>query len=220
MTNRLRCFLAATVLCLSLPAAGLAQPPGSQLPDTVAATASGAAAELPAVAAPAQAAPQVVYLVAPQPTAAVAPATSSSGGSVALGILGAIPGEVWGALLGIIATLVFSFWKGSAADKARSIVLQLAEGAWYVAERSGGTGAAKLEAACDSFYKSLTGAGLSIDAKTIALRDSTFTAMSAADKLARQRALEAEIRLDAKAKAEAEAKPATAGELLAEAARS
>ena len=199
MTNRLRCFLAATVLCLSLPAAGLAAPAGAEPIETLAVTApavltvparAAAQAEQPAVAAPAQAQAPVIYLVQPQAAAqpaAVAPAPSSSGGSVALGILGAIPGELWGALLGIVATVLFSFWRGSSADKARSIVLQLAEGAWYVAERNGGTGAAKFADACDSFYKNLTGSGL---------------------------------RLDAKAKAEAEAKPATAGELLAEAARS
>lgn len=214
-------FVLAVIACLALPATGLAAPFGSEIPDTVDRLASGAldqprVVEQPAgaVAVPAQA--PVVYILQPQ---AAAPAASSSGGSVAIGVLGAIPGEVWGALLGVIATLLFSLWKGTGASKARDIVLQLAEGAWYVAEKNGGAGAKKFADACDAFHKALTGAGLKLDTTAIALRDSTFGAMSAADKVARQRTTEAEIRAKAEAQAAAETKLSTAGELLAEAAR-
>lgn len=97
-----------------------------------------------------------------------------------LSIIAAIPAEIWGALAGAVLTAIFSFWRGSNADRARGLVVTLAEGAWYVAERSGGSGAEKFAKALESFRNALEGQGLRSAPKAEALAQSIWEGMSAA----------------------------------------
>jgi hypothetical protein len=124
---------------------------------------------------------------APQAQVA-APASSAPAFSFGT-LLGLVPLEVWGFLAGIAFLLLFQFWRGPTADMARDTVLKLAEGAWYIAEKDGGTSAQKYKAALDAFAKAATGAGFSkVPENAATLRDYAFEAMSAADKVARKRA--------------------------------
>jgi len=141
---------------------------------SIPALAQPAGAPTPALDQGAVPAAPVVYLVQ-QPAAAP-------------GGVGAIPWEVWGTVLGLIVSVVFMFWRGQTADRARALALQLAEGAWYVAERQGGTGAQKFAAAADAFAKAMSGAGFKVDQRVAEVRDAVFAGMSAADAVARERA--------------------------------
>jgi len=175
-------FVLAIVACLALPATGLAVPAGAQL--TALDEAAGAVAVPHAGVAPAAAAPQVVYLVQPA-QAAAAPAESTSALAGLAGALGSVGG--WAAIVGALALVIFSIWKGGKADAAKMAVIRAAESSWYIAEAIGGDGAQKYQLACAKFLQMLGVQDLSADAKALALRDQTFETMSSADKVARQR---------------------------------
>lgn len=109
---------------------------------------------------------------------------SHGGNTMNAGLFAAIPVEVWGAIIGAVITAVFTLWRGARADAARGLVMTLAEGAWYVAERAGGSGAEKTAKALEALRSALARQGLKSTPKAEALAQAAWSGMSAADGIA------------------------------------
>lgn len=179
--KRIAVIAALAVLCLA-PAPAQALPPDAPI----------AALDQAAVAAPPQVYAQQKQLLDQQQqlikTLVAQPAANDNAprSSPTLGnVLGAIPWEVWAALLGTIAMVVFKLWTGPTSEKVRGTILALAEGAWYVAEKQGGSGAEKYARALDAFVSAMGGQRLKVDDGAQKLASFVFDSKSAADKVQR-----------------------------------